>query len=511
MKTKILLLVINILMFVNIGLAQALPELTVSGDPKSLPNELIDRSVKDVNGEICAGIIILSEFSDMTFNSNNGIVKVNKEPGKYFLFLSPDERVIEVYKMGYMPLRIFLNSYNISLGSGRVFEMKVTHKGDENTVPVTIMVSPSDAIIFYDSKIITANQTVFCEKGSHIIAIQKDGYEMINESIIVNENTRLFTYEMKRKPSENIDKNLGVNLPSIQIKVVDKDLKRPLFGVKIFTDPETSIGYTDNNGFCEIGNVFPGIYTIYADKDGYADLQGQYSIIFGKKNYMILELLSYQFVFVRGGSFQMGSNDGEDDEKPIHSVTVSDFYIGKYEVTFEEYDIFCDATGRNKPSDNGWGRGKRPVINVSWNDAKAYCQWAGGRLPTEAEWEYAARGGNQSKGYTYSGNNNIDEVGWYTSNSGSTTHVVGTKKANELGIYDMSGNVWEWCNDWYSDSYYTSSPGNNPKGPASGTFRVVRGGSWFYYDRRCRVTLRDWYNPDFTDINLGFRIVQDSL
>jgi len=215
-------------------------------------------------------------------------------------------------------------------------------------------------------------------------------------------------------------------------------------------------------------------------------------------------------VFVQGGTFQMGSNDGGSDEKPIHSVTLSDYYISKYEVTFAEYDKFCESTGRTKPSDYGWGRGNRPVINVSWNDAAAYCTWAGGRLPTEAEWEYAAKGGaSATLSHQYSGSANIDEVAWYSSNSGSKTHEVGIKQPNELGIYDMSGNVWEWCNDWYDENYYKDSPKTNPQGPSSGTYRVLRGGSWNNAYNNCRSADRNRSNPTGAFINYGFRFVQD--
>ncbi|MDX1939756.1 MAG: SUMF1/EgtB/PvdO family nonheme iron enzyme [Saprospiraceae bacterium] len=225
--------------------------------------------------------------------------------------------------------------------------------------------------------------------------------------------------------------------------------------------------------------------------------------------------LEPEMVFVQGGTFQMGSND-YDNEKPVHEVALSDFYIGKYPVTFDEYDAFCDATKRKKNEDKDWGRGKRPVIYINWHDANAYAQWLSEqsgkhyRLPSEAEWEYAARGGNQSKGYQYVGSNNLDEVGWYNGNSNSKTHPVGEKKANELGIHDMSGNVWEWCADRYSSSYYQEcyrkGVVENPTGAAKGTNRVLRGGSWGSSAQYCRATNRFNFTPEFRDYFIGFRL-----
>ncbi|MGV8136004.1 MAG: formylglycine-generating enzyme family protein [Mangrovibacterium sp.] len=223
--------------------------------------------------------------------------------------------------------------------------------------------------------------------------------------------------------------------------------------------------------------------------------------------------VSIDMVAVQGGTFSMGSNEGGDDEKPAHRVTVSDFYMGKYGVTFVQYDAYCEAAGKSKPDDEGFGRGNRPVINVSWNDAVAYCRWLSQktgktyRLPTEAEWEYAARGGNKSRGYKYPGSNTIDNVGWYRENSGHETHPVGQKQPNELGIYDMGGNVWEWCSDWHDESYYGGSPQNNPTGPLSGSDRVLRGGSWYVNATFCRVSFRYYYDPGDGSYDYGFRLV----
>jgi formylglycine-generating enzyme required for sulfatase activity len=158
----------------------------------------------------------------------------------------------------------------------------------------------------------------------------------------------------------------------------------------------------------------------------------------------------------------------------------------------------------------GWND-KHPMVKVNYNDAVAYCNWLGEefggdwRLPTEAQWEFAARGGNNSKGYTYSGGNDLDEVAWYADNAGGKTQSVGRKKPNELGIYDMSGNVWEWCKDWYGD--YSSSAQNNPKGPASGSYRVLRGGSWGNAASYCRVAHRGYGSPAGRGVGNGFRVL----
>lgn len=211
-----------------------------------------------------------------------------------------------------------------------------------------------------------------------------------------------------------------------------------------------------------------------------------------------------KMVWVEGGTFQMGSNSGESDEKPVHTVTVSGFFMDKYEVTQAEYQRVMGTNPsyfEHCPD--------CPVDNVTWYEAVEYAKKVGKRLPTEAEWEYAARGGNQSRGYQYAGSDNLDAVGWYDGNSGEKTHPVGQKKPNELGLYDMSGNVWEWCADWYDENYYAKSPTINPQGPSSGSIRVLRGGSGGNLDYFCRVSVRNWV-PDSCDlIGGGFRCVRD--
>ena len=220
--------------------------------------------------------------------------------------------------------------------------------------------------------------------------------------------------------------------------------------------------------------------------------------------------VSFDMIMVEGGTFTMGatSEQGSDtgsDEKPVHQVTLSDFYIGETEVT---QALWKAVMGTNPSYFKG---DSNPVYDVSWNDCQEFIRKLNSltgrtfRLPTEAEWEYAARGGNQSKGYKYSGSNTHSSVAWHTDNSGSQTHAVKTKSPNELGLYDMSGNVWEWCSDWYGS--YSSSSQTNPTGPASGSYRVVRGGSCYFYARFCRVSIRNYNSPDNRYSNYGLRLV----
>ncbi|NIA30501.1 MAG: SUMF1/EgtB/PvdO family nonheme iron enzyme [Actinobacteria bacterium] len=231
-------------------------------------------------------------------------------------------------------------------------------------------------------------------------------------------------------------------------------------------------------------------------------------------------------IYISAGTFKMGSNNGDNDEKPVHKVYVNNFYMDKYETTNGQYCKFLNEKGYQSEDGATWldikseyckivkqggryvpvsGYANHPVIKVTWYGARAYAGWAGKRLPTEAEWEYAARGGNKSKGYKYSGSNNADLVAWYISNSGSKTHPVATKKPNEIGIYDMSGNVWEWCADWYDDNYYSKSPYENPTGPSNGKYRVLCGGSWINDRSYVRCSVRHSYYPADSNYGIGFR------
>ena len=216
-----------------------------------------------------------------------------------------------------------------------------------------------------------------------------------------------------------------------------------------------------------------------------------------------------EFVFIKGGCFEMGDTfgDGNRDEKPVHEVCVDDFYLGKYEITQRQWE---KVMGRI-PS---FFRGKdNPVEMVTWNDAQRFIERLNSqsirkyRLPTEAEWEYAARSGGKRE--KYSGTSLEGELGqyaWYYATPGNQTHPVGQKKPNGLGLYDMSGNVWEWCADWYDAHYYQKSPKDNPRGPVNGEFRVLRGGSWYSLPRYVRAASRIWYGPAGWNYTIGFRL-----
>ncbi|MEO0340908.1 MAG: SUMF1/EgtB/PvdO family nonheme iron enzyme [Bacteroidota bacterium] len=251
-------------------------------------------------------------------------------------------------------------------------------------------------------------------------------------------------------------------------------------------------------------------------------------------------------VFIQGGTFQMGDQFGDGSEKPVHSVTVSDFYLSNHEVTFFEYDQYCADTNAERPSDESWGRGNRPVINVSWYDAVKYCNWKseqdklqkvytingtdvranwsanGYRLPTEAEWEYAAR--NRGKQVRFGNGKDIADANEMNFNAEDyketysrkgeykgKTMPYGSYQVSPLGLYDMSGNVWEWCWDWYSSDYYTNSKNTRyPKGPSSGSNRVRRGGSWDNTPRYCRAAIRSYDGPTIRYNTLGFRVALSS-
>ena len=266
-------------------------------------------------------------------------------------------------------------------------------------------------------------------------------------------------------------------------------------------------------------DILSGNHTLKISKLSYVDKTQTITISEGEtttinvtltKSGSDANIAGFDMVYVAGGTFTMGataeqsSEDASSSEKPTHSVTVSDFYIGKYEVTQAQWKAIMGLNPSKCKGDN------LPVERVSWDDVQTFIKKLNAktgkkfRLPTEAEWEYAARGGKQSKGYKYSGSNKLNNVAWYDSNSDNMTHPVGQKRPNELGIYDMSGNVYEWCQDWYGD--YSNSLQTNPTGPSSGSHHVRRGGDWFGSAWGCRVSHRIFDGPIVPSSTDGFRL-----
>ncbi len=229
----------------------------------------------------------------------------------------------------------------------------------------------------------------------------------------------------------------------------------------------------------------------------------------------VIQEIEANMINIPAGTFVMGCVNEQDSacyywEKPSHKVSISSFYLNKYDVTQKEWEA---VTGKTPWFSKACA--DCPVENISWYDAQVFInklnQITGRnyRLPTEAEWEYAAGGGNKSHGYKFSGSNNPDEVAWYDKNSSKQSHPVGQKKPNELGLYDMSGNVFQWCSDWFDEKYYTSSPSDNPVGPRTGAYRAVRGGSWWSEVNQGRTICRDRYPSDAKDDDVGIRLARD--
>jgi formylglycine-generating enzyme required for sulfatase activity len=235
-------------------------------------------------------------------------------------------------------------------------------------------------------------------------------------------------------------------------------------------------------------------------------------ILFSMTSYRLCGQEYPEMVEIKGGSFIMGDESGDKDEKPAHEVQVNTFGIAKTETTVRQWRAFCTATKRAMPEAPWFGlEDDHPIVNISWDDAIAYCTWLSAknqkhyRLPTEAEWEFAARGGMKSNGYAYSGAKAPDSIAWFSGRSNGTMPVA-QKLPNELGLYDMTGNAWEWCSDWYDAGYYALRVKDDPQGPQSGKFFTLRGGAWDISARNSRNSYRNPLSPTSRNHNKGFRV-----
>ena len=352
------------------------------------------------------------------------------------------------------------------------------------------------------------------KEGMHLIEAKKDGYRSQQRTINLSQQQRL---DVAFAELAAIQGNLSVNY-------------KP-FGADVYIDGK-KVGQSPR----VFNGILVGSHKVEIKKDGYGTDSKTVSILEGQTASLsgvlttnisssvasgasltgstitipVKDGISIDMVRVEAGTLTMGATtemkNPYDDEKPTHQVTLTnDYYIGKYEVT----QALWKAVMGNNPSE--FKGDNLPVEMVSWSDCQEFISKLNRitektfRLPTEAEWEYAARGGKKSRGYQYSGSNNLSDVAWYYDNSGSKTHAVGTKQSNELGIYDMSGNVYEWCQDRYGE--YRRSAQVNPTGAMSGSVRVFRGACWYYNARLCRLSCRGGNSPDYRYCGLGLRLV----
>ena len=353
-----------------------------------------------------------------------------------------------------------------------------------------------DAEIWIDGKQygVTPNVVERLLVGSHTLVLKKSGYADIQQQFSVEEGK---------------EASLSVKLPagrSVQFTSEKPGMQIIVDGKKLGTTPLTAVV---GIGHHSVSAMRGGDIIDVRDLD-ITSAGAPLTMAFRDFNHTFtVNGVQFTMVAVEGGTFTMGAtseqgSDAWDEETPAHQVTLSDYYIGQTEVT----QALWEAVMGSNPSDH---RGDNlPVEQVSWDDCQVFIQELNQltgkqfRLPTEAEWEYAARGGRKSRGYKYAGGNNIDSVAWCDGNSGNETHPVATKQANELGIYDMSGNVLEWCSDWCGD--YTSSSQSDPQGPSSGLYRVIRGGCYYNFARNCRVSYRISNTLDYRSGYLGLRL-----
>ena len=466
--TRIVLLII-FCFWVGTGLqAQKLTVEGMTASPMDLSASQYER--KDLVGQNC-GLVKVQLADEGAKFEGNVLGKVEYKTGEYWAYMTQGAYMLRIKHPKFVPLDVNFRDYGISGVEGKVTYTLTLQMG-EKMQKLIIDYTPKDALVLVDSKPYLRNGhlELMLSVGSHDYVIAKEGYTTIEGVAKLNkDNPRRIVETLQMEKSSEIVQT-PMNQQDSQVSIANKQ-EQPV-----------------------------------AQPIGQA---GSSVVSQSQKETITVGSVSFDMIRVDGGTFRMGAtseqgSDASDWEKPAHQETLSSYYIGETEVTQELWEA---VMGSNPSTYKG---AKHPVERVSWNDCQDFIRKLNAktgrqfRLPTEAEWEYAARGGNKSKGYKYSGSNEIDKVAWYGNNSGGTTHDVGRKSPNELGLYDMSGNAWEWCEDWYGA--YSSSSQSDPKGPSSGSNRVCRGGSWFSLARDCRVSYRNFHSPGFTNFNLGLRL-----
>ena len=482
---KLYLIILSVFAFLNTAMAQELMVKSFVLAPTDITAQTEGR--KDLNGDACA-LVKISFVGDVADVEGNVIKPLVRRNNETWAFMTQESRQMKVVTKDYLPLMITFGDYGIEkLQSNRTYVLTLTKPSGASETQqmqtLTIKYSPITASVLVDNKFIKGSDGVANTSlpiGQHSYIIACDGYE-----------SEEGTVKLKASAPSNLQITLSKEAASTnQISQTthpqQSQTQRPVSQ----TQPVSSTASlsTSSTSLNAVGSSTSGSVITIPVKNG----------------------ISIEMVKVEAGSFNMGATpemeNPYDSEKPVHRVTLTNnYYIGKYEVT----QALWQAVMGSNPS---YFKGDDlPVEKVSWDDCQDFISKLNAmtgkrfRLPSEAEWEYAARGGKKSRGYQYSGSNTLGDVAWYYGNSGPKTHAVGTKQPNELGIYDMTGNVWEWCQDWFGS--YSSSPQTNPTGAASGSIRVCRGGSWNYSAGLCRTSYRGNNSPDDRFSYLGLRLV----
>ncbi len=466
---------------------------------------------KDLNGNSCSLVKVQLAIEGAEF-SPNVVGSVDYKVNEYWVYLPTTSQNLEVKHPNFQAKDIIFADYGIKLEPKATYILTLslpeTSLAPQMTTKQYLVfnLKPEDATLEVNGEAWTntnGKSRKFVSFGDYTYTIRAVNYRTHTGTVTVNDpnNKVIVSVNLKHAfGSVNISSSASIDSATVYID-----------GETVGTVP------------LFLQNILIGKHTLEVKKKGYLSYKenitvqdGQTYSIGNKELTKSPELItfnvngvSFEMKRVKAGTFRMGATpemeNPNDDEKPVHQVTLTNnYYMGKYEVT----QALWEAVMGNNPS--GFKDDNLPVEFVSWNDCQEFIgklnrlTGKNFRLPTEAEWEYAARGGNKSQGYQYSGSNNLPDVAWYYENSGNKTHPVGTKQPNELGIYDMSGNVLEWCQDWKGN--YNSSAQTNPKSPESGSGRVLRGGSWVGGAWECRSSYRPGYGPDDKADTLGVRL-----
>ena len=458
---KILLSFVLLFAAISSAVAQKLTVESFKLAPSDLTAQTQPR--KDLNDRNCA-VVKVQFVGELVNIEGNVIMPLVKRNNETWVYMPQNTRQMKVITKNYLPQMVTFADYDVEkLESNRTYVLTLlgsSQQQAQQSQTLTIRYTPSSATVLVDNKMVKGMNGVAqttLPVGQHSYIVFCDGYD-----------SEEGTVKLKASTPSNLQITLSKDATAIQQSTVSQ----PTVAQQHVVQP--TVTSSDN-----------------------ISIPVKYGI-------------SIDMVRVEAGTFTMGATPEmkkpDKDEKPAHQVTLTnDYYIGKYEVTQALWQAVMGNNPSNFKGDN------LPVEQVSWDDCQEFISKLNSitgktfRLPTEAEWEYAARGGKKSRGYQYSGSNNISDVAWYKDNSDSKTHTVGSKQANELGIYDMTGNVWELCQDWYGK--YSSSSQTNPTGANSGSYRVRRGGCRGISARYCRSSYRSFDAPGCRDSSIGLRLV----